>query len=153
MPKIRVFCTYFYLREDGSMATKSEAIEAGVYQAGDHEVVRLKNTPWTDPSMDDQRLQRLDAILHAIKASGKLAAILEAEGHGRYAEPGFQREDQIKYAADLVISTVRLADVVGFDLERAVLDRQHQENAVGPQKDRQMKVTTDNRLLFERTGK
>ena len=150
MPKIRVFCTYFYLREDGSMATKSEAIEAGVYQAGDHEVLRLKDTPWNNITMDDQRLH---AILHAIKASGKLAAILEAEGHGRYAEPGFQREDQIKYAADLVISTVRLADVVGFDLERAVLDRQHQENAVGPQKDRQMKVTTDNRLLFERTGK
>lgn len=89
-------------------------------------MVSLKNTPWTRPSNDDQRLH---AILHAVKAAGKLASILEAEGHGgRPDEPTIA--DQPKYAADLVISAIRLADVCGFDLEEALKERQYQRNQV-----------------------
>ena len=48
-------------------------------------MVSLSQTPWTNPSHDDQRTH---AILHAIKAAAKLAMILEAEGHGgREGEP------------------------------------------------------------------
>jgi hypothetical protein len=87
-------------------------------------MVELKNTPWTQPSQDDQRTH---AILHAVKAAGKLASILEAEGHGgRPNEP--TAVDQPKYCADLVISAIRLADVCGFDLEKALTDRQQQRN-------------------------
>lgn len=86
--------------------------------------MRLCNTPWARPSSDDQRVH---AILHAVKAAGKLASILEAEGHGgRIGEPS--AADQPKYAADLVISAIRLADVCGFDLEDAVASRQTQRN-------------------------
>lgn len=86
--------------------------------------VNLSHTPWTNPSSDDQRLH---AILHAVKAAGKLATILEAEGHGgRDGEP--TANDQPKYAADLVISAIRLADVCGFDLEAAVIRRQTTRN-------------------------
>ena len=89
-------------------------------------MIALSNTPWIRPSNDDQRTH---AILHAVKAAGKLASILEAEGHGgRPDEPC--REDESKYAADLVISAIRLADVQGFDLEAAVRKRQVQRNEV-----------------------
>lgn len=87
-------------------------------------MIELRNTPWTRPSFDDQRLH---AILHICKAAGKLTAILESEGHGgRPNEPTIT--DQPKYAADLVICAIRLADVCGFDLEQAVRDRQEQRN-------------------------
>lgn len=87
-------------------------------------MVSLSQTPWTNPSQDDQRLH---AILHAVKAAGKLASILESEGHGgRENEPTVA--DQPKYAADLVISAIRLADVCGFDLEAALKNRQEQRN-------------------------
>ena len=86
--------------------------------------ISLKDTPWVRPSSDDQRLH---AILHAVKAAAKLAMILEAEGHGgRPDEPS--ADDQAKYAADLVISAIRLADICGFDLEAAVVARQRQRN-------------------------
>lgn len=87
-------------------------------------MISLRDTPWTRPSHDDQRSH---AILHAVKAAGKLASILEAEGHGgREGEPS--RADESRYAADLVISAIRLADVSGFDLEEAVARRQDQRN-------------------------
>lgn len=87
-------------------------------------MISLSQTPWTNPSHDDQRTH---AILHAVKASGKLVSILESEGHGgRSGEP--TADDQPKYAADLVISAIRLADVCGFDLEQAVRQRQEQRN-------------------------
>lgn len=87
-------------------------------------MISLVNTPWTNPSHDDQRLH---AILHAVKAAGKLASIIESEGHGgREGEP--TAADQSKYAADLVISAIRLADVCVFDLEAAVKRRQEQGN-------------------------
>lgn len=86
--------------------------------------IKLSQTPWTNPSHDDQRLH---AVLHAVKAAAKLASIIEAEGHGgREGEPSVT--DQPKYAADLVISAIRLADVCGFDLETAVRLRQEQRN-------------------------
>ena len=91
-------------------------------------MIALNNTPWTNPSHDDQRTH---AILHAVKAAGKLAAILEAEGHvGKCDEPNW--DDQPKYAADLVISAIRLADVCEFDLETAVRQRQRQTNGDCP---------------------
>jgi hypothetical protein len=88
-------------------------------------MIELRNTPWTNPSNDDQRTH---AILHAVKAAGKLVSILESEGHGgRENEP--TAADQSKYAADLVISAIRLADVCGFDLEVALATRQQQRNS------------------------
>ena len=93
-------------------------------------MVSLSNTPWTNPSHDDQRTH---AILHAVKAAGKLASILESEGHGgRENDP--TAADQPKYAADLVISAIRLADVWGFDLEAALKKRQEQRNPTGGHK-------------------
>lgn len=87
-------------------------------------MIALSQTPWMWSSHDDQRTH---AILHAIKAAGKLAAILESEGHGgRLYEPSVV--DEPKYAADLVISAIRLADVQGFSLEAAVRVRQEQRN-------------------------
>ena len=87
-------------------------------------MISLSQTPWTRQSQDDQRTH---AILHAVKAAAKLASILEAEGHGgRDGEPTVT--DQPKYAADLVISAIRLADVCKFDLEVAVKERQSQKN-------------------------
>jgi hypothetical protein len=90
--------------------------------------VELRNVNWSRPSADDQRMH---AILHAIKAAGRLAAILESEGHGGVpGEPTYV--DQPKFAADLVISAVRLADVCGFDLEDAVINRQKAKNSCPP---------------------
>lgn len=87
-------------------------------------MISLRDTPWVNPSHDDQRLH---AILHAVKAAGKLAMILESEGHfGRPGEP--VAAEQPKYAADLVISAIRLSVVCGFDLEEAVRARQEQRN-------------------------
>ena len=65
--------------------------------------------------------------LLSLWTSRQLAAILEGEGHGN-REPGLTAQDQPKYAADLVISAIRLADVCGFDLEAAVLNRQRGKN-------------------------
>lgn len=89
-------------------------------------MIELRNTPWIRPSHDDQRVH---AILHAVKAAAKLAMILEAEGHGgRPGEPTVA--DEPKYAADLVISAIRLADVQGFDLEDALRARQEKGSKV-----------------------
>jgi len=88
-------------------------------------MIELRKTPWTRPSHDNQRVH---AILHAVKAAGKLASILESEAHGNN-EPGLTAADQPRYAADLVISAIRLADVCCFDLESAVRARQEEKNA------------------------
>lgn len=90
--------------------------------------MRLSDTPWTNPSHDDQRTH---AILHAVKAAGKLAGILEEEGHGALSEHESMQLQQ-KYAADLVISAIRLADVCNFSLEYAVRYRQDEKNGTMP---------------------
>ncbi len=91
-------------------------------------MISLCDTPWSNPSHDDQRTH---AILHAVKAAGKLAAIIDEEGHNSISieESGVLQQ---KYAADLVISAIRLADVCGFDLESSVRFRQSQKNGQLP---------------------
>jgi len=87
-------------------------------------MINLSHTPWDNPSQDDQVTH---AILHICKAAGKLAAIVESEGHGiRQHEP--TRADMPKYCADLVICSIRLSELVGFGLEQAVKQRQAQRN-------------------------
>jgi len=88
-------------------------------------MISLRETPWTNPSSDNQRLH---AILHIHKAAGKLSAILENEGHGgdRPGEPTIA--DEWKYLADLVICAIRMPQQDGIDLESAVLARQQQRN-------------------------
>lgn len=87
-------------------------------------MISLRNTPWTNPSKGDQRTH---AILHAIKAAGKLAAMLEAEAHDEDLVHEHWQDNR-KYAADLVISAIRLADMCCFDLEEAVTIRQREKN-------------------------
>jgi hypothetical protein len=63
------------------------------------------------------------ALLHVMKATGKLVEMVEEADHGGQF---FVIPDVEKYLADLVICTVRLAITAPngpFDLEKAVLDR------------------------------
>lgn len=55
------------------------------------------------------------ALLHIVKASGKLAAMVEDADHGRRIE-----DDPGKYLADLVICAARTAHTLGLHLESVV---------------------------------
>lgn len=64
------------------------------------------------------------ALLHITKASGKLAAMVEAADHKD--APLFPRGKARKYVADLVICAIRMAKMVPggeINLQEAVLER------------------------------
>ena len=58
------------------------------------------------------------AVLHLMKALGKIATLLEQTHHIDGDEP-----DVKKQVADLVICSARLASLLGFDLQVDVADR------------------------------
>lgn len=71
--------------------------------------------------------QEIHALLHIVKASGKIAAIYEAIGHGgRPDEPMIIDID--KYLADLIICAVRLSDLLDIDIQSAYERRVSQRN-------------------------
>lgn len=78
------------------------------------------------------------AVLHAMKSVGKLAAIHEALDHSRdIGEPGLseritdgQRADIRNMSADLVTVAMRLANLHGFELAGAVVERSEEKNRV-----------------------
>ncbi|MGH8898458.1 MAG: hypothetical protein ACRDZ4_15935 [Egibacteraceae bacterium] len=55
------------------------------------------------------------ALLHMVKATGKLAAIIDDLDHGKEIE-----DDPGKYVADLVICAARFCDASGLHLESIV---------------------------------
>ncbi len=68
------------------------------------------------------------ALLHVVKAIGKLAERIEDADHGR---GNFQAVDVKRLLADIVICALRMADVNpddAIDLERAVIDRVQEKN-------------------------
>lgn len=93
---------------------------------------------------DGSSMEHLDfshAVLHIVKATGKLAAMSENADHDRressvpngsvYDRTDFPLRDVEKYAADLVICAMRLANVRpggSFDLWGAVLRRLDDKN-------------------------
>lgn len=72
------------------------------------------------------------ALLHVLKAAGKLAAIVDDAEHGGYdwADPA-KRADVEKYVADMVICALRMANTCPdgvIDLQRAVDERLTSKN-------------------------
>lgn len=69
------------------------------------------------------------AVLHAAKSVGKLAAVFEAADHG--APIGSPERDTIKaMSADLLTIALRLANLHGFDLAAALVERVEEKNGV-----------------------
>lgn len=77
--------------------------------------------------------------LHAIKSIGKIAAVYEARDH-RDPQGGLNDEEvreqgarEIrKMAADLVTAALRFANLEGFDLAEALVERVREKNGAGP---------------------
>lgn len=94
--------------------------------------------PWTAHYHRDFRSSPMThkdfghALLHVLKASGKLAAIIDDAEHGGYdwADPA-KRADVEKYVADMVICALRMANTCPdgvIDLQRAVDERLTSKN-------------------------
>lgn len=69
------------------------------------------------------------ALIHVVKAAGKLSALIDDMDHDRLGPFGYV--DVPKYLADLVICSVRMANVAPcgkIDLQEAVEDRISQKN-------------------------
>lgn len=67
------------------------------------------------------------ALVHVVKAAGKLAAMIDDHDHGRVVED----PNVPKYLADLVICSIRMANVAPggkIDLQEAVEARISQKN-------------------------
>lgn len=123
----------------------------GYTKAFHHATVSHAVKPWTDAS-DMEHLDFTHALLHIVKATGKLAAMSENADHGRkesqdptgreigdgfggdipeYRRTDFPLADCEKLTADLVICAMRLANVRpggAFDLWSAVLRRIDDKN-------------------------
>lgn len=74
-------------------------------------------------------------VLHAAKSLGKIAAVYEARDHDvtHYVESndatGVVRRAEIrKMAADLVTAALRFANLEGFDLAEALVERVNEKN-------------------------
>ena len=90
--------------------------------------------PWTVHYHRDFRASPMahkdfgHALLHIMKAAGKLATIVNDAEHGG---ADFKPEDVDKYVADMVVCALRMANTCPgrtFDLQRAVEDRIENKN-------------------------
>jgi len=94
--------------------------------------------PWTIKYSGDFRANPqphkdfAHAILHVMKATGKLAAFVDDMDHDRdVALRVANRMDYTKYVADLVVCALRVANTFPggpIDLERAVIERIETKN-------------------------
>jgi|SRR5271157_3442052 len=92
--------------------------------------------PWTIHYHHDFRASPMahkdfgHALLHVMKAAGKLAAIVNDAEHGG---SDFKPEDVDPYVADFVVCALRMANTCPgriIDLQRAVEDRIETKNTV-----------------------
>lgn len=110
-----------------------------------------QNQPWTVPYSDGVRIASGEVlpfqntheqggevphilgshcVLHAIKSVGKIAAVYEARDHrdGASSNDGPEREQIRAAAADLVTAALRFANLEGFDLATALVERVREKN-------------------------
>lgn len=68
-------------------------------------------------------------VLHAAKSIGKIAAVYEARDHSdEIAAKGYGKEEIRKMAADLMTAALRFANLEGFDLAEALVERVREKN-------------------------
>lgn len=106
---------------------------------GDKSVRELQSSlPWTAHYHRDFRSNPQThkdfghALLHILKAAGKLAAIVDDAEHGGYDWADLaKRADVEKYVADMVICALRMANTCPdgvIDLQRAIDERLTSKN-------------------------
>lgn len=101
------------------------------------------NLPWKMPygkAFDESAAMHKDfqhALVHIVKAVGKLSAMIENADHDRASlKETFPRAEVEKYLADLIICAMRMANTPPddlrerIDLEDAVLNRIEEKNGV-----------------------
>ena len=92
-----------------------------------------KTHPWSttgaraykQENLSDER-QVAHAVLHAVKAAGRLSEQIEASEHVDASV--VSAEGAKKYIADLVIIAMRLANILNIDLEQSVIERIKEKN-------------------------
>ncbi len=106
-----------------------------------------QNQPWTVPYSEGVRnavdMSRVSGVkhegvphilgshcvLHAIKSLGKIAAVYEARDHSdAIASRGYGKAEIRKMAADLMTAALRFANLEGFDLAEALVERVKEKN-------------------------
>ncbi len=109
-----------------------------------------QNQPWTVPYSEGVESARVGTyqhaepvphilgshcVLHAIKSLGKIAAVYEARDHDdpphQYAHIVAESERKAevrKMAADLMTAALRFANLEGFDLAEALVERVKEKN-------------------------
>jgi hypothetical protein len=99
--------------------------------------------PWTVHYHHDFRANPLrhkdfgHALLHVLKAAGKIAAVVNDAEHGG---SDFKLEEIDRYVADLVVCALRMANTCPgrtIDLQRAVEDRIENKNNAELQREKQ----------------
>lgn len=70
------------------------------------------------------------ALLHAQKTLGQIAAVFEGLDHSGLSINGGQQQLIADKSADLVTAAMRLANLYGFDLAQAVVERSEEKNNV-----------------------
>ena len=99
---------------------------AGVREAsGEGNINSLNDTPPAVPHILGSH-----CVLHAIKSVGKIAAVYEARDHrdGSHVNDGPEREQIRAAAADLLTAALRFANLEGFDLSTALVERVLEKN-------------------------
>lgn len=99
--------------------------------------------PWTVHYHHDFRASPMShkdfghALLHVLKAAGKIAAVVNDAEHGG---SDFKPEEVDRYVADLVVCALRMANTCPnrcIDLQRAVEDRIESKNNAELQREKQ----------------
>jgi hypothetical protein len=91
------------------------------------------NLPWTVPysnavkHSDDPVVLQKHALLHLVKAMGRLSSHYEKVDHSK--APLFDDDVKVE-VANLVIGALRLANLEGFDLQDYVLKQLEEKNHV-----------------------
>ena len=95
-----------------------------------------RNQPWTVPyprAFTDSGVPHIlgsHVILHAAKSVGKMATVFEALDHTLSPETSEQIEVLRCMSADLLTAAMRVANLYGFDLARALVERVEEKNGV-----------------------
>jgi hypothetical protein len=104
---------------------------AGVREAaGESNLNDLNSTPPAVPHILGSH-----TVLHAAKSLGKIAAVYEARDHDDFASNSAERAFEAdrkaeirKMAADLLTAALRFANLEGFDLAEALVERVVEKN-------------------------
>lgn len=109
----------------------SEGVQAAADGVGEHRI----EAGGYDPGLPlVPHILGTHCVLHAAKSLGKIAAVYEARDHRDAldeSQGAVERSEIRRMAADLLTAALRFANLEGFDLAEALVERVKEKNGAG----------------------